>query len=314
MKISIIVPIFNEEKCIPELIKEFQLFHQQNNNLIIEFIFIDDGSKDNSYKTIKTCVDKLSWDIVIIQLTRNYGQTAALSAGIKNAKGDILITIDGDLQNDIFDVPMLIKQLNKGYDVVCGWRKERSDNYLTRILPSKIANWMISKISGVHLHDYGCTLKVYKRKILKDIKLYGEMHRFIPIYISWQGGKILEVPVNHKRRFLGKSKYGILRTFSVIADLIFLKFMEKQFSKPIHLFGGFAIINFSLSILSFILMIYFKYFMNKSFIQTPLPELIILFLMVGTLSIFMGFIAEIIMRTYFESQNISPYNIRKINK
>lgn len=314
MKISIIVPIFNEEKCIPELIKEFQLFHQQNNNLIIEFIFIDDGSKDNSYKTIKTCVDKLSWDIVIIQLTRNYGQTAALSAGIKNAKGDILITIDGDLQNDIFDVPMLIKQLNKGYDVVCGWRKERSDNYLTRILPSKIANWMISKISGVHLHDYGCTLKVYKRKILKDIKLYGEMHRFIPIYISWQGGKILEVPVNHKKRFLGKSKYGILRTFAVMADLIFLKFMEKQFSKPIHLFGGFAIINFSLSILSFILMIYFKYFMNKSFIQTPLPELIILFLMVGTLSIFMGFIAEIIMRTYFESQNISPYNIRKINK
>ena len=314
MKISIIVPIFNEEKCIPELIKEFQLFHQQNNNLIIEFIFIDDGSKDNSYKTIKTCVEKLPWDIVLIQLTRNYGQTAALSAGIKNAKGDILITIDGDLQNDIFDVPMLIKQLNKGYDVVCGWRKERSDNYLTRILPSKIANWMISKISGVYLHDYGCTLKVYKRKILKDIKLYGEMHRFIPIYISWQGGKILEVPVNHKRRFLGRSKYGILRTFSVIADLIFLKFMEKQFSKPIHLFGGFAIINFSLSILSFILMVYFKYFMNKSFIQTPLPELIILFLMVGTLSIFMGFIAEIIMRTYFESQNISPYNIRKINK
>jgi len=313
MKISVIVPLYNEEKCIPKLVKHFNLFAQKNSNLLIQFIFVDDGSVDQTYNVLKTSVLELSQDTIIIQLTRNFGQTAALSAGINNATGEILITIDGDLQNDIFDVPLLIESLGKGYDVVCGWRKKRSDNYISRLLPSKIANWIISKISGVHLHDYGCTLKAYKREILKDIKLYGEMHRFMPIYISWQGGRILEVPVKHNKRILGKSKYGIWRTFSVIADLIFLKFMEKQFSNPIHLFGGFAIINFILSLLSFTLMIYYKYFGDKSFIQTPLPELTILFLMVGTLSIFMGFIAEIIMRTYFESQNISPYNIRKLD-
>ena len=242
-------------------------------------------------------------------------QTAALYAGFNNSNGEILITMDGDLQNDVSDIPILIETLNRGYDVVCGWRKNRSDDYFSRILPSKVANWIISKISGVYLHDYGCTLKAYKRTILKDIRLYGgNASIYSYIYFFGRRKKIYEIPVKHSRRIAGKSKYGIMRTFSVIADLIFLKFMEKQFSNPIHLFGGFSFVNFSFSFLSFSFMLYFKYFGNKSFIQTPLPELTILFFMIGTLSLFMGFIAEIIMRTYFESQDIYPYSIRKMKE
>jgi hypothetical protein len=217
--------------------------------------------------------------------------------------------MDADLQNDPSDIPKLIKKLDDGYDVVSGWREKRKDRYFTRILPSKIANWIISKISGVTLHDYGCTLKAYKKATLKNVKLYGEMHRFIPIYIAWQGGKITELPVNHHARKYGKSKYGLMRTFSVIADLIFIKYMEKQFSHPMHLFGGFTIINIGLSMLSFLIMIYFKFWGGKSFIQTPLPQLVVLFAMIGILSLFMGFLAEILMRTYYESQNKKSYQV-----
>ena len=314
LRISIIVPLFNEEQCVIELIKRLRDFYNDNNDeYAIEFLIIDDGSIDKTNKLLKDNINYLP-NVKIIAFTKNFGQTAALSAGINNSNGEIIVTMDGDLQNDISDVPILIEKLNKGYDIVCGWRVNRLDRYISRVLPSKIANWIISKISGVHLHDYGCTLKAYKRSILKNVKLYGEMHRFIPIYVAWQGGKILEIPVKHNKRKLGKSKYGIFRTFSVIADLIFLKFMEKQFSNPIHIFGGFGVVNFILSIFSFFLMVYFKYFGGKSFIDTPLPELTILFFMIGTLSIFIGLIAEIIIRTYFESQNVLPYVVKKITK
>ena len=275
----------------------------------IEIIFIDDGSNDNTNRII---VKKTKYKdyIKLITLIRNFGQTAAISAGIDNSNGKVLITMDSDLQNSCNDIPKLIKELDKGFDVVSGWRKKRRDGFFTRVLPSKIANWIISKISGVHLHDYGCTLKAYKKEILEGVKLYGEMHRFIPIYIYWQGGRITEMPVAHNYRKYGKSKYGLSRTFSVIADLILLKFMEKQLSHPIHLFGGFAILNFFLSIICFLLMLYFKYSGQKTFIETPLPELVILFIMVGVLSLFMGFIAEILMRTYFESQDRKSYSIK----
>lgn len=305
MKISIILPVFNEEDSILTLVDEiFKVKDLKDEDL--EVIFIDDGSTDKTKEKLITAAKKYS-NIKNIFLVKNFGQTAAITAGIDNAIGDVLITMDSDLQNDPNDIPKLIKKLGEGYDVVCGWRKHRKDKFLSRRLPSKIANIIISKISKVHLNDFGCTLKAFKKDILKGIRLYGEMHRFIPLYISWNGGKIAEEVVNHRYRKHGKSNYGISRTVSVIVDLIFLKFLEKQFSHPLHLFGGFSLINFSLSIISFLFMVYFKFFGDKSFIETPLPQLVILFILIGVISLFMGFLAEILMRTYYESQDRKSY-------
>jgi glycosyltransferase involved in cell wall biosynthesis len=301
--------VYNEEDSIPTLVDEIFSVRELNNEGL-EIVFIDDGSTDKTKEKLIEAGKKYP-SIKNIFFVKNFGQTAAITAGIDNAEGDVLITMDSDLQNDPNDIPKLLKKLDKGYDVVCGWRKNRKDKFLNRRLPSRIANMIISKISHVHLNDYGCTLKAFKKNILKDIRLYGEMHRFIPIYISWNGGKIAEEVVNHRHRKHGKSKYGISRTVSVIVDLIFLKFLEKQFSHPSHLFGGFSLINFSLSIISFLLMLYFKFFGEKSFIETPLPQLVILFILIGVISLFMGFIAEILMRTYYESQNRKSYVKKK---
>ena len=310
MKISVIVPVYNEEDSIDLLIDKINSVEEEMESNTIEIILVDDGSTDKTKSIIKNLINNSS-NIILISLVRNYGQTAALTAGIDRADGEIIVTMDADLQNDPSDIPNLIEKLDEGYDVVNGWRKDRNDNYFSRILPSKFANWIISKISGVKLHDYGCTLKVYRKEILEDVRLYGEMHRFIPIYITWQGGRVVEVPVKHHPRIYGESKYGITRTVSVIVDLIFLKFMDKQFVHPIHLFGGFAVFNILLSLFCFFLMIYFKYWNGDSFIQTPLPQLVVLFVITGFLSLFMGFIAEVLMRTYFESQNKASYKIRK---
>ena len=310
MKISIIIPVYNEEDSIELLVDKINSVGKEIESNTLEIILVDDGSTDKTKSIIKNLINNSS-NIILISLVRNYGQTAALTAGIDRADGEIIITMDADLQNDPSDIPNLIEKLDEGYDVVNGWRKDRNDNYFSRILPSKFANWIISKISGVKLHDYGCTLKAYRKEILEDVRLYGEMHRFIPIYITWQGGRVVEVPVKHHPRIYGESKYGITRTVSVIVDLIFLKFMDKQFVHPIHLFGGFAVFNILFSLLCFFLMIYFKYWNGDSFIQTPLPQLVVLFVITGFLSLFMGFIAEVLMRTYFESQNKASYKIRK---
>ena len=309
MKISIIIPVYNEEDSIELLVDKINSVGKEMESNTLEIILVDDGSTDKTKSIIKNLINNSS-NIILISLVRNYGQTAALTAGIDRADGEIIVTMDADLQNDPSDIPNLILQLSKGYDVVNGWRKNRKDNYFSRIIPSVFANWIISKISGVKLQDYGCTLKAYRKDILKDVKLYGEMHRFIPIYVAWQGGKVVEIPVRHHPRIHGKSKYGISRTFSVLADLIYLKYMEKHFLNPIHLFGGFALLNFSLSGIAFLVMLYFKFVLKGSFIETPLPQLIVLFIMVGMLSLFMGFIAEILMRTYFESQGKKPYKIK----
>ena len=311
MDLSVVIPVYNEQDSIKLLVKQLIDLQEQLPEKIMQIIFVDDGSNDDTNKIINREISDYS-NMKIICLSKNFGQTAALSAGIDNADGDILITMDADLQNDPSDIPKLLNKLEDGYDVVSGWRDKRNDKYFSRILPSKIANWIISKISGVHLHDYGCTLKAYRKELLGSVRLYGEMHRFIPIYITWEGGKVTEIPVKHHHRKFGKSKYGLSRIVSVIADLILLKFMEKQFVHPIHLFGGFALMNFGFSILSIFFMVYYKFWGGKSFIQTPLPQLVILFLMIGILSLFMGFLAEILMRTYFESQNRASYTIRKI--
>ena len=308
---SIVIPVYNEEENIIILHGEIISVLKSISLDSYEIIFVNDGSTDKSETALKELAQK-DEKLKIINLKTNYGQTAALSAGIDLSEGDVIITLDGDLQNDPKDIPDLLEKLEKGCDVVSGWRKNRKDKRLTRIIPSKIANWLISRISGVKLHDYGCTIKAYRRAFIKDVRLYGEMHRFIPVYIAWQGGKVEELEINHRPRRFGQTKYGLNRTFKVISDLMLMKFMEKYSLNPIHLFGGFGLFNFFLSFLTFGLMIYFKILKDKSFVETPLPLLVILFIFVGILSVFMGFISEILMRTYYESQSKQIYQIQDI--
>ena len=306
-ELSIIIPIFNEEGNIKQL-HEKLLSVMGKKSYNYEIIFVNDGSTDSSRQKLDAIAVE-DEHVKIIHFKRNFGQTAAMMAGIDAANGDILIPMDGDLQNDPSDIPRLLEKLDEGYDVVSGWRNDRKDASIKRKLPSKIANWLISKISGVYLHDYGCTLKAYKKDVIKGVRLYGEMHRFIPIYASWQGGKVAEIPVTHHPRIHGQSKYGLERTLKVILDLILVKFMAKYSQKPMYVFGGFGFLSIFLSFLCFALMLYYKFFGNKSFIETPLPMLTVLFFLMGFICILMGFIAEMLMRTYFESQGKSTYLI-----
>ena len=305
--ISIVIPIYNEEANIDKLTESILT---ALSDIEYEVLFINDGSTDNSEKEIQEKI-KIHSHMKLINLRRNYGQTAAMQAGFDHSKGNIVIPMDGDLQNDPKDIPMLIEKINDGYDVVSGWRKIRSDKKLTRIIPSKIANMLISKISGIHLHDYGCTLKAYRKDILNDIKLYGEMHRFIPIYASWEGAKVTEVAVHHHPRTAGKTKYGLSRIPRVILDLLVIRFFDKSLDRPIHLFGQFGLMMFFIAFLLSVLAIFLKIFMNISFILTPLPLLVVFFAMSGLLCIFLGLVAEIQSRIYFESINRPVYLVRK---
>ncbi|MBT7077385.1 MAG: glycosyltransferase family 2 protein [Pelagibacterales bacterium] len=305
--ISIVIPIYNEEANIDKLTESILT---ALSGIEYEVLFINDGSTDNSEKEIQEKI-KSNSHIKLINLRRNYGQTAAMQAGFDHSKGNIVIPMDGDLQNDPKDIPMLIEKINEGYDVVSGWRKIRSDKKFTRIIPSKIANMLISKISGIHLHDYGCTLKAYRKDILNDIKLYGEMHRFIPIYASWEGAKVTEVAVHHHPRTAGKTKYGLSRVPRVILDLLVIRFFDKSLDRPIHLFGQFGLMMFFIAFLLSVLAIFLKIFMNISFILTPLPLLVVFFAMSGLLCIFLGLVAEIQSRIYFEARDRPPYLVRK---
>ena len=305
--LSIIIPIYNEEGNIDKL---SNLIYEALPDIDYEVIFVNDGSTDNSEEIIKS-VNKKHSHMKLINLRRNYGQTAAMQAGFDFSKGEIVVPMDGDLQNDPRDIPMLIEKINEGYDVVSGWRKIRSDKKFTRILPSKIANKIISKISGIHLHDYGCTLKAYRKEILTDIKLYGEMHRFIPIYASWEGAKVTEIAVHHHPRTAGKTKYGLSRIPRVMLDLLVIRFFDKSLDRPIHLFGQFGLLLFLIAFLLSILAITLKIFYNISFILTPLPLLVVFFTMSGLLCIFLGLVAEIQSRIYFESRDRPSYLVKK---
>jgi glycosyltransferase involved in cell wall biosynthesis len=234
-----------------------------------------------------------------------------MMAGFDFASGDIIIPLDGDLQNDPADIPRLLNKLGEGYDVVSGWRHDRQDGALKRNLPSRVANWLISRISGVPLHDYGCSLKAYRRDVLTGVKLYGEMHRFIPIYASWQGGRVTEITVNHFPRLHGHSKYGLERVVKVVLDLIVVKFLANYANKPIYVFGGFGLISVAVSLLSGLAALYLKFVEHVSFISTPLPLLVVLAFITGVMSILMGLIAEIIMRTYYESQGKQVYLVKE---
>lgn len=240
-----------------------------------------------------------------------------MSAGIDASRGEVLIPMDADLQNDPEDIGRLLAKLNEGYDVVSGWRKDRQDAFLTRVLPSRFANWLISTIGGVPLHDYGCSLKAYRRDVLKEVQLYGEMHRFIPIYANWAGGRVAEIPVAHYPRTAGKSKYGLSRTIKVVFDLVTIKFMQSYLTKPLYIFGWAGILAFTLSMLSALLAFSMKFFdwpHHADFIQTPLPILSMIMLVLGIQLFLLGLLAEMLVRTYHESQNKPIYTIKtKIN-
>lgn len=307
--ISIVVPIFNERDNIfplrDRLIEAMSGFTED-----YEVILVNDGSTDGTTSKLQA-VASADPRFKVVTFQRNFGQTAAIMAGIEFASNDIIVGLDADLQNDPADIPMLVSKLTEGYDVVSGWRRDRRDGALNRKLPSRVANWLISRISGVRLHDYGCTLKAYRRHAVKGVRLYGEMHRFMPIYASWQGAKVTEVPVNHYPRVHGKSKYGLERVLKVVLDLLVVKFMANYATKPIYIFGGFGIISILISFLSGVVAVYLKVFEGRSFISTPLPLLVVLTFITGIMSILMGLIAEIIMRTYYESQNKQVYLVRE---
>lgn len=275
-----------------------------------EVIYVDDGSTDKSLNILRAIAAEDS-RVRVISLRRNYGQTAAMSAGIDAAKGEILIPMDADLQNDPKDIARLLEKLNEGYDVVSGWRKNRQDKFVSRKLPSKIANKIISWIGGVPLHDYGCSLKAYRREVIQDVKLYGEMHRFIPIYASWAGARVTEIPVDHHARTMGKSKYGISRTIKVVFDLMTIKFMASYQTKPIYVFGTFGLIAFLLSIFAGLWAFVLKFGYSVSFILTPLPIIAIVLLAISMQFFLMGLLAEMLVRTYHESQDKTIYAVRE---
>ncbi len=309
-KLSIIAPIYNEEDNVKPLCERlFEVLKDLGHTF--EIIMVNDGSTDTSMDKL-TEQSALRPELKVVDLRRNYGQTAAMMAGIDHANGEIIIPIDGDLQNDPADIPRLLEKLDEGYDVVSGWRRDRKDAAIRRNFVSRVANRIISLVSGVHLHDYGCSLKAYRREVVKDVKLYGEMHRFIPIYATWLGARVTEIPVTHHPRIHGTSKYGLNRIFKVVLDIIVIRFLDRYFTKPIHLFGGFGILSILISILSGMYMIYLKIFEGIAMILTPLPLLTVITLLIGIMSILMGLLAEMIVRTYFESQQKSTYLLRNV--
>jgi glycosyltransferase involved in cell wall biosynthesis len=309
VELSVIVPVLNEAGTLAELAQELRQEMEQLGRTW-EILFINDGSTDHSEEILNGLAEK-DQRLRVIHFRRNFGQTAAMMAGFNFARGDILIPIDGDGQNDPADIAKMLTLLEQGYDVVSGWRKDRQDNFIQRNVPSILANQLISFVSGVRLHDFGCSLKAYKRTVVDGIRLYGEMHRFLPIYASWHGAKIAEVVVNHHPRRAGRSKYGLERVAKVILDLLVVKFLDSAAQKPMYVFGGCGIFSLALSFLAFLWMLYLKIFNNFAFITTPVPLIVVMCFMIGMMCILLGLLAEMIMRTFYESQGKPIYNIRE---
>lgn len=307
--VSLIIPAYNEEESVAELLAEaFGVL--DDNGLDGEIVIVDDGSRDRTWELLSeygTTEPRLK----LVRLRRNYGQTAAMVAGLDHATGEIIIPLDADLQNDPSSIPDLLAKIHEGYDVVSGWRKARQDKLVSRRLPSMIANAMISWVSGVKLHDYGCTLKAYRREVLDPVQLYGEMHRFIPIYASWSGARVTEVVVNHRARKYGMSKYGIMRTFKVILDLLVVKFLGTYGTKPIYFFGGLAFFFFGSSVVSAGYTLYEKFVHNVWAHRNPFLIISVFLGLIGVQSLFFGLLAEIGIRTYHESQSRPIYWVRE---
>jgi glycosyltransferase involved in cell wall biosynthesis len=309
--LSIVIPIYNEVENVPELHEELQGV-LVNLGRPYEIIYVDDGSKDGSFGLLKQ-VAETHPEVVVIQFRRNFGQTAALAAGLEASRGDVVIFMDGDLQNDPAEIPRLLQTMEEGdFDVVSGWRKNRQDAAVSRKLPSQMANWLISKVSGVQLHDYGCTLKAYRREVMQNVRLYGEMHRFIPAYAAWAGATVTELPVNHRARKYGKSKYGINRTIKVLLDLLTLKFLSSYSTKPIQLFGGLGALCFGAGFLATLLLLYSRFFEDVRINRNPVALIAVFLFLAGLLFITQGLLAELVTRTYFESQGKNTYVIRTV--
>ena len=310
MDISIVIPVYNEMEALPEL---YRALSETLDRLpqSAEIIFADDGSKDGSAAALDALAES-DPRVRVLHLSRNYGQTAALMAAIGHSSGDVIIPMDGDGQNDPADIPRLLAKLDEGFDVVSGWRVTRQDGALSRRLPSVIANRLISALLHVPLHDYGCTLKAYRREVVEDIRLYGEMHRFIPIYAAWEGARVTELAVAHHPRRFGRSKYGIGRVFRVLLDLLIVYFIDRAFDRPIQFFGklGLGFLVLAVAILGWAVVL--KYSENVSLIQTPLPLLAATTGLSGILFLLLGIIAEVQARIYFEARGRPPYKIRRV--
>jgi glycosyltransferase involved in cell wall biosynthesis len=307
--VSVVVPIFNEVESVPIL---HEKIHDALNPLGKEWevIFVDDGSSDGSVEVIETLVEKDPQHTRFVAFRRNFGQTAAISAGIDFTNGEVIVLMDGDLQNDPADIPNLLKEIDKGYDLVSGWRRDRKDNFITRTLPSRIANWIISRVTGVYLHDYGCTLKAYRREVLTGFRLYGEMHRFIPAYAGYVGARITEITVQHHPRKFGKTSYGLERSVKVVLDLLTVKFLSGYINKPIYLFGGTGFALVGLGGLGLLYLFARKLLYATGVTSSPIFLLSALFFVLGIQSLLLGLIAEMMVRTYHESQSKPIYNVR----
>jgi glycosyltransferase involved in cell wall biosynthesis len=309
-KISLVIPVFNEEGNLRPLLEAIQAVEFPEGYELLETILIDDGSTDSSPELMRELAEKND-RLICLLLERNFGQTSALSAGFDQAKGDLVICLDADLQNDPADIPKMIAKLKEGYDLISGWRRDRQDPPLRTVL-SKFANRLIGKTTGLHLHDYGCTLKIYKKKHLDKIKLYGEMHRFIPIYMQTVGAKVCEVPVSHAPRTWGVSKYGLNRTFKVLLDLMVIRFLNKYSNRPIYLFGSAGFLSLGVSFVCGFSAVFRKLIWGESLILTPLPTMTLFSFFFGIMFILMGMLAELLMRVYYESQNKSTYLLKEI--
>lgn len=308
--ISAVVPIYNEVESLPTLIESIASTLREN-QISYEIVCVDDGSKDGSSDLLRRLARERT-DLRAVLLRRNYGQTAAMSAGFNHAKGRVIITLDGDLQNDPADIPRLMAKLDEGYDLVSGWRKQRQDAMVTRLIPSRIANWLIGKVTGVDIHDYGCSLKAYRSELVMDMNLYGELHRFLPALAFIEGARIAEIPVRHHARRFGQSKYGLGRTFRVLMDLFTIFFMKKFLTRPMHVFGWFGLISMLLGLATGLYLTFLKIGLGQQIGDRPLLILSVVLFLTGVQLFSFGLLAELLMRTYHESQNRPIYRVREV--
>jgi len=309
--LSLVIPVYNEKENLPLLMDAVHAALMPLEKKW-EVIFVDDGSSDGSLSALETLVEQDPQHVRVVVFRRNFGQTAAIAAGIDHSQGEIIVLLDADMQNDPADIPMMLEKLDEGYDLVSGWRKDRKDNRFTRTIPSNMANGLISKVTGVHLHDYGCTLKAYRRGALEGFRLYGEMHRFIPVFAHSVGAKITELPVRHHPRKFGEAKYGLERTVKVILDLFTVKFLLDYSHKPMRLFGGTGV---GLMAGSFLLLAYLfirRVFLQIDVLTSPFFQISVMLMILGFQSILMGLIAELLARTYHESQSKPTYTVRTV--
>jgi glycosyltransferase involved in cell wall biosynthesis len=308
-ELSVVIPVFDEEESLPPL---HQALTTSLDGIAYELVYVDDGSTDGSREIMEQLASRDPKHTRVVILRRNFGQTAAIAAGIDHTVGEVIVTIDADLQNDPADIPSLLAKVQEGYDVVSGWRADRKDVFVTRRLPSMAANWLISRVTGVPLHDYGCTLKAYRREVLEGFRLYGEMHRFIPAYAGGFGARITEMPVRHHARRFGRTKYGLERTLKVILDLFTVKFLMSYANKPIYLFGGTGLVMILPSLLVLLFLMVRRLVLQIPVLTSPLFQMSGMLIILGFQSILMGLIAELLVRTYHESQAKPTYSVRRV--